>query len=692
MGVPSLVIQGITASTSSDKAKYLTRYFADQQILTPTALNSPLPPIHLLTDQRLNTIQTSKNEVLKILKSLDTGKANGSDGVSNRLLKEASLAIAEPLSNLFNRSFDLAQVPKKWKESNICPIHKKDDRSIVSNYRPIALLSCVGKIQERIVFIHLYHYLKINHLLTWKNSGFKELDSAINQLISITDNIHNALEAGKEVCMVFLDVSKAFDRVWHQGLLHKLTCLGIEGPLLNWIRNYLADRKIRVVINGQTTDWINTNAGVPQGSILGPLLFLVFINDIVNNIESNIHLFADDTSLMDIIDDHIQSYEKINRDLQRLSTWASTWLVTFNAAKTVFLQVSRKINQAPKPILTLDGVIIKEVSTHKHLGLIFNRTLNWSDHIDSLVTKAGRCIGLLRRINRDVPRECLEILYKSMVRPILEYCDTIYDGSTDTTLKRLESTQRQAALTCTNAYKHTHHETLLEELSWAPLSLRRKHHRLNLMYKIQHEISPDYLSNLCPPLTRERTPYDLRTGMNITAPSQRTTTYQKSFFPQTINDWNLLPLNIREIATIHTFKETLKKSAGPKPNKLYHHNNNTAAINLARIRLGLSGLSAQRFEYNHIQDPKCLSCGAATETPIHYLLLCPTYQGPRQTFIQEVCEVLTRNNMEIDFLNLHFRNYLIDTILRGDRINLDLPSNLEISSITQTYIKDSHRF
>jgi hypothetical protein len=154
------------------------------------------------------------------------------------------------LSNLFNKSFDLAKVPKIWKKSNICPIHKKEDRSIVSNYRPITLLSCIGKIQERIIYIHLYKYLKENYLLTAKNSGFKELDSAVYQLVHITDKIHKALEAGKEICLVFLDVPKAFDRVWHAGLLHKLRCLGIEGTLFEWLCDYLSDRKICAVING----------------------------------------------------------------------------------------------------------------------------------------------------------------------------------------------------------------------------------------------------------------------------------------------------------------------------------------------------------------------------------------------------------------------------------------------------------
>jgi hypothetical protein len=372
----------------------------------------------------------------------------------------------------------------------------------------------------------------------------------------------------------------------------------------------LEDRKIRVTLNGQSSPWKNTTVGVPQGSILGPLLFLIFINDIVKDIESDIHLFADDTSLMDILDNYINSYAKLNRDLHRLSTWANRWLVTFNANKTVFLQITRKTNPAPKPLLRLNGEIIKEVMTHKHLGLTFNLTLTWSDHVTQQVTKSSRCIGLLRCISRDVPRKCLEILYKSMIRPLMEYADIIYDGSSDTILKRLEATQRQAALTCTGAYKHTSHDILLRELGWPPLSTRRKHHRLNVMYKLQNGLTPPYLEAICPPLTRDRTDYNLRTGLNVTVPQQRTTTYHNSFIPQTIKDWNELSNTFRQAVSLDVFKDLLKHLAGFKINKLFHHESNKAAINLTRIRLGLSGLSSQRHDYNHIDNRKCTPCGA----------------------------------------------------------------------------------
>jgi hypothetical protein len=691
IGIPSLTIGNKTINTSSEKAKYLNEYFTEQQTLPPIAFNQQMPPLLFLTESRLEFIQTSEEEILKLLNSLEVGKANGPDGISNKMLKECGPAIASPLADLFNKSFEMATVPQAWKEANLCPIFKKGDKALVSNYRPISLLPCVAKIQERIVFTKLYRYLITNNLLTSKNSGFRELDSAMNQLLFITDKIYRALEEGKEICLVFLDVFKAFDHVWHSGLLHKTRCMGVEGRLFDWLCNYLDNRKIRVVINGQKSEWLKPNAGVPQGSILGPLLFLIFVNDIVINIESDIHLFADDTSLLEIIENYQESYAKLNRDLDRLNIWAKKWLITFNATKTVYLKVSRKVNPGPKPILLLNGIVIKEVKNHKHLGLTFSDTLSWSEHINNLVLKASRCVGHLRRICREVPRECLEILYKSMIRPILEYGNIIFDGSHDTHLKRLENVQRQAAITCTGAYRHTKHENLLEELGWQPLSHRSRQHRLNIMFKIQRGTAPTYLKNVCPPLTKERTNYNLRSGMNITLPQSKTTTYQKSYFPKTIRDWNALETSVKEIKTLETFKEYHKKKSTYKTNYLYHEGTSRASINHTRMRLGLSGLSSQRKDYNHIDNSKCQRCSALCEDPHHYFILCPVYSVPRVNFLENICQILYDNNIEVEFRSKSFRKFLIQTILKGSLLLNDL-ENKKIFQITQTYIRETKRF
>jgi hypothetical protein len=278
-----------------------------------------------------------------------------------------------------------------------------------------------------------------------------------------------------------------------------------------------------------------------------------------------------------------------------------------------------------------------------------------------------------------------------MIRPILEYGDIIFDGAAETQLKRLETVQRHAGLTCTGAYRHTKHEKLLEELGWPPLSIRRKHHRLNAMFKIQKGLAPEYLRNQCPPLTREKTTYNLRSGMNISTPQTRTSTHLKSFFPQTINDWNQLNKEIREIRSISTFKDLQTTKCGFKTNKLYQDNSTKAAINHTRIRLGLSGLSAQRYNYKHIDSPKCNYCNATREDPVHYFLLCPTFNVHRADFLRDTCQIFHDHDIEVNFLTQRSRNDFIDIILRGSNLLDDL-DNKKIFKITQIYIGNTRRF
>ena len=195
--------------------------------------------------------------------------------------------------------------------------------------------------------------------------------------------------------MVFLDLSKAFDRVWHKGLLFKLKQLGISGPLLSWIDNYLSNRHQRVVIDGQCSDWIKIEAGVPQGSILGPLLFVVFINDIVREIRANIKLFADDTSLFhSIVDAHI-TQRLINQDLQKIAEWAAQWLMIFNAIKNETMTFSLRNNPAIQPPLYFNGTPLKEVSEHTHLGLTFSSNMSWKPHVDRVCFRAGQRNNIL---------------------------------------------------------------------------------------------------------------------------------------------------------------------------------------------------------------------------------------------------------------------------------------------------------
>ena len=219
------------------------------------------------------------------------------------MLKLCATSISKPLHILFNNSVISECFPNEWKKANVIPVHKKGDKQIINNYRPVSLLPICSKIFEKIIFNSLFEYLEDNKLLNCNQSGFRSGDSCVHQLLSITHEIYKSFDANPslEVRGVFLDISKAFDRVWHDGLLYKLKLLGICGRYYNLIQSFLDNRHQKVVLNGQSSNWFLIKAGVPQGPVLGPLLSLVYINDLLQGLRYNAKLFADDTSLFSTI-------------------------------------------------------------------------------------------------------------------------------------------------------------------------------------------------------------------------------------------------------------------------------------------------------------------------------------------------------------------------------------------------------
>ena len=281
------------AVDSKTKADMFNNYFLSHSKVDTS--NAKLPNMDIPPDQILNSINVSECEVFDQLQCLDTNKACGHDRLSAKMLKEAGSTIVPSLCKLINKSLAQCKFPVGWKKANIIAIHKKDDKSTVSNYRPISLLTTLSKIMERIVFKHVYNFCHINKLITDHQSGFRPKDSTINQLAFLYHTFCQAIDNKKEMRIVFCDVSKAFDKVWHEGLLYKLSSIGICGHLLRWFQDYLSKRQQRVLVRGQTSDWGTIEAGVPQGSVLGLLLFLIYVNDMVKVVSCGVKLFADDT-------------------------------------------------------------------------------------------------------------------------------------------------------------------------------------------------------------------------------------------------------------------------------------------------------------------------------------------------------------------------------------------------------------
>ena len=299
----------------------LNMYFASQSAIDDSNKTLPIPePVQ----HTLESITITTQDVLDVFLYLDVSKVCGPDLINPLLLKEGSHILAHPYAVIFNRSLSQGYFPSSWKEANVKPIFKKDDKSQPSNYRPISLLSIVGKAMELCIHKYLYNYITVNGILTPLQSGFRHGDSTTNQLLHTYHTICEAVDKDKELRAVFCDISKAFDRVWHKGLLFKLRTIGCSDSIVNWFLGYLSNRRQQVVINGQASDWASVLAGVPQGSILGPLLFLIFINVIVKHIGCSIRLFADDTSLYIIVDCPLQAGQLLNRDLNVISIWANS--------------------------------------------------------------------------------------------------------------------------------------------------------------------------------------------------------------------------------------------------------------------------------------------------------------------------------------------------------------------------------
>ena len=280
-------------------------------------------------------------------------------------------------------------------------------------------------------------------------SGFTPGDSSVHQLVYLYNSFCKALNDKKDVRIVFCDQSKAFDRVWHQGLLNKLECIGITGNFLKWLQSYLNNRQQRVVICGSSSQWGAIPAGVPQGSHLGPLLFIIYINDITEKIRSNIKLFADDTSLYVTIDgDAEDATAQLNDDLLQVSQWAENWLVKFNAAKSKALKVTlkKKNTQNLDLPLSLNNTVLDTVSSHKHLGIEITSNLSWKDHILTVSENANKKLNILAKLKMLVDRKSLITtgMYTSFIRSGMEHGSIVYCNCSDTDDEMLESVQRRA--------------------------------------------------------------------------------------------------------------------------------------------------------------------------------------------------------------------------------------------------------
>ena len=525
-------------------------------------------------------------------------------------------------------------------------------------------------------------------LLNPNQSGFRPSDSCINQLLTITHEIFEAFDCNPtlEVRSVFLDISKAFDKVWHEGLLYKLRSMGISGDLYKLLENYLSGRYYHLdILNGQTSSWRPVLAGVPQGSILGPLLFLIYINDLPNELKSNAKLFADDTPLFTIVKDENESAKILNNDLSLISKWAFNWKMLFNPDPSKQAQevlFSRKKKAQSHPIISLNNIQVEKSSNQKHLGLILDEKLNFKQHIDSAISKINKGIAVIKKLRYNLPRKLLITIYKAFLRPLIDYGGIIYDQpQNESFCEKLESVQYKVALVITGAIKGSSREKIYQELGFESLKSRRWYKRLCCMYKIMNDKEPAYLKNLIPKCT-----LTVRTrGNRLPTFHCRTDCFRNSFFPSTLNDWFNLDVEIRNSESLAIFKTKLVSFIRPVSSNVYNIFDPVGLKLLTRLRLGFSHLNEHRFRHNfqHCINPLC-SCSLDIEDTSHYLPHSHHFSQHRIDLMNSV------NSVFENFIFLP-NNIKIDVLLFGDS-RLEESKNKFILESILSYIKRTERF
>ena len=495
--IPPLFVNGNFVSDFSVKANLFNEFYPS--ICTPIKNSSVLPPLRYRTNKKLSYFSVSEKDILLIIKALDSSKAHGYDNLSIKMIKLCEKSITIPLKLIFEESLKFGVFPEIWKKANVVPVHKKEDKTLVKNYRPISLLPIFGKIFERVIYNSIFNYFNGNKLFTPSQSGFLPGDSCIAQLLSIIHEIQTAFDENPpgDVRGIFLDISKAFDKVWHEGLLYKLKTYGIDGQLLSLLENYLKNREQRVVLNGQTSEWRKIKSGVPQGSVLGPLLFLIYINDLPDGISSICKIFADDTSLFCKVIDINESANNLNSDLEKITKWAHQWKMQFNpdpnkqANEVIF---SKKLNGISYPPVKFNNNDIAKCSDQKHLGILLDSMLNSESHVTQKIKKCNKLIGVIRRLSVHLPRTALLTIYKSFIRPNLDYGDILYDKPKNENFQnKLEKVQYRACLAITNAIQGTSKDRLYDELDLYSLTNRRWKSKLIFFYKIVNGMLPNYL-------------------------------------------------------------------------------------------------------------------------------------------------------------------------------------------------------
>lgn len=437
------------------------------------------------------------------------------------------------------------------KFANIVPVFKKGKRSCAANYRPISLTSICCKVFEHIIHLSISSHLESLNILCNEQHGFRKRRSCETQLTVTIADLAQCIDSGEQIDAILLDFSKAFNRVPHERLCAKLHYYGIRGNLLLWIRQFLTGRHQQVIVDGFSSDTSHVTSGVPQGTVLAPLFFLCYINDLPEAVCSKLKLYADDALIYATI--HTDADRAaLQDDLHTLTDWANKWQMSFNPTKCEHIKFTNKRNPLPSKYY-IDDQLICEVHCIKYLGVNIDHKLTWNNHVNTITNKANSVRAFLQRNLKSCPAKIKYHCYTSLVRPILEYASTAWSPHTQCNITKIEQVQRRSARFITDDYAYTSSVTnMLNSLDLPTLECRRDLSTNVLMYKIVNKLVDIHAPQLIPVSSNTRGHSQRFHHLHA-----RTSTYANSFFPRAIRSWNALPPNAINQPTLALFKQDL---------------------------------------------------------------------------------------------------------------------------------------
>ena len=551
--VPTLIDDaGGTSETPADKAECLNKFFSSVFTREDTSNIPTIQRKPVMTPMEHCVI--TEEEVRKKLTNINPAKSQGPDEIHPKVLFELKEDLVEPLTILFNKSLREMTVPEDWKEAHVSPIYKKGDRNIAGNYRPISLTSVVCKLLESIIRDHMMKHLINNDMLNQHQHGFVPKKGCNTNLLESMECWLNLLEEGQCVDIFYLDYAKAFDKVPHMRLLTKVESFGFAPEIVGWITSFLNKRNQSVRVENVLSEPKEVVSGVPQGSVLGPILFVLYVNDQPDVVENNLEMFADDAKSYGAGGSREMDL-KCQNDLNALERWTEEWQMGYNLTKCKHMRLGNTPVEHQYYLTNPDGskFYIDTIKEERDLGVIVDKNLKFQKHIDNIVKIANSVLGTIKRTFTNINRKTFTLLYKALVRSHLEYGQEVWHPRLKGQIGQLEKVQRRATKLVKNI-RHLPYRERLKRLDLPSLKHRRLRGDMITLYKITHGLMN---TNIQVPYSAN---HHLRGHCLKLAYSTSTSPARRHFITaRSTGDWNSLPESVVMAPSLLSFKNRLDK-------------------------------------------------------------------------------------------------------------------------------------